>query len=134
MLSRVCYQNQKILIFSFNSHLFSSFRSRFCLLPYLWPQFLIPQSGWLHIKTFTNTFIDVLTRMAEWFSELKKTNTPLPSNFDTEFFCSAMEVILESDHHQMICRVFIFKNNNHYLFYHFRQGFRHVPNSVRYCN
>eukprot|EP01127_Copromyxa_protea_P015453 TRINITY_DN4450_c1_g1_i1.p1 TRINITY_DN4450_c1_g1~~TRINITY_DN4450_c1_g1_i1.p1 ORF type:complete len:869 (+),score=173.35 TRINITY_DN4450_c1_g1_i1:85-2691(+) len=48
---------------------------------------------------------DVLTRMAEWFSELKKVNTPLPPNFDADFFNSAMGVILESDHHQMICRV-----------------------------
>jgi len=44
-------------------------------------------------------------KIQKWFFEFKETNRPLPNNFDLPYFCAALDVIIDSDHHQLLQKV-----------------------------
>jgi hypothetical protein len=49
--------------------------------------------------------LESLLQVQTWFHQYKKMNRPLPPNFDLPYFCSALDAIISSDHHQLIQRV-----------------------------
>jgi len=49
--------------------------------------------------------LESLLQVQTWFHQFKKMNRPLPANFDLPYFCSALDAIISSDHHQLIQRV-----------------------------
>eukprot|EP01120_Amphizonella_sp_Union-15-10_P011206 TRINITY_DN4696_c0_g1_i1.p1 TRINITY_DN4696_c0_g1~~TRINITY_DN4696_c0_g1_i1.p1 ORF type:complete len:655 (-),score=117.07 TRINITY_DN4696_c0_g1_i1:48-2012(-) len=61
------------------------------------------------IFTRTNVYnftavVDSLTKIEEWFAFLTKSESSLPQTFDAQYYCSALEVVFETDHHQLIAR------------------------------
>lgn len=58
----------------------------------------------------TNVFdllsvLNTLHLLEGWFNDMQAHNCILPATFDVVFFCSGIDVLLKSDHHQIVLRV-----------------------------
>lgn len=50
-------------------------------------------------------FLAALGRLSVWLSEFKEIQRPLPHNFDVNYLIAALDVIIETDHHQLLNRL-----------------------------
>jgi len=48
--------------------------------------------------------LESVLQIQTFFHQFKKMNRPLPMNFDLPYFCSALDAVIDSDHHQLIQR------------------------------
>jgi len=60
--------------------------------------------------------IDCLNTFESWMKELRTNNLVLPASFDINYLCKAIDVVLETDHHQSILKMLSFIYNNSDLF------------------
>jgi len=48
---------------------------------------------------------ECIANLEQWFKELRAQNMALPAAFDAEFFCKGLEIIIQTDHHQLLQKV-----------------------------
>uniref|UniRef100_A0A6B2L9A0 Uncharacterized protein n=1 Tax=Arcella intermedia TaxID=1963864 RepID=A0A6B2L9A0_9EUKA len=49
-----------------------------------------------------------LAKIQSWFNEFGVLGLPIPPDFDIPYFCSVLEILFETDHHQILCRLLSF--------------------------
>jgi len=62
-----------------------------------------------HVFSKTNVYnvfgtLNAMNTVEIWFKQLAENNMTLSKQFDTKFFCRALDIIFQTDHHQMMTR------------------------------
>jgi hypothetical protein len=56
-------------------------------------------------KRIFHGFEETLSRIGDLFGTLQKAGIPVPLSFDMDYFCSGLDIIIDTEHHQLIAKL-----------------------------
>lgn len=115
----------------------SSLHKNKCLRPYSseWYMFPLFLPFFLFLFPFLSVslksecvfsgFEETLSRIGDLFGALQKAGISLPLSFDMDYFCSGLDIIIDTEHHQLIAKLIsvIYNHADVFVGYHRKKLF-----------